>query len=330
MKTVLFFDPNLNERGTSVSVYDYAFYNEKILGNKSIIASYKTGELTSYNKFKETFSDVHLIDKFNDLENIKCDYVYNQKFGFNDGNLVSTAKNLVHAVFPSYEPHGDVYAYISKWLALGLKEGNIKCEFTPTPDPLTIKEDIHYVPYMVNLPNIQDNYKNFLDIKKEEFVVGWFGGYNTFDDELGIAKQTVIDVAKIRKDIKFLFMNQEAFCNEENIVFIEGTTDVDQKTAFINTCDIMLHARGRGETFGLAIAEFSLKNKPIITYINSRERNHIMMLGEKGFYYHDYNSLYNILINIQKSDIEDREWNCYQEFTPENVMNKFNNIFLNA
>ena len=109
MKTVLFFDSNLNERGSSIAIYDYAHFNETILGNKSIIASYKTGELTSYNKFKDRFGEVYLIDNFIDLEKIKCDYVYNLKFGFNDNNIVSTAKNLIHAVFPSYQPHGDVY-----------------------------------------------------------------------------------------------------------------------------------------------------------------------------------------------------------------------------
>jgi hypothetical protein len=328
MKTVLFFDEHLNERGCSVSTYDYAHYNEVILGNKSIIASYKTAELTTYNKIKNRFNEIYLVNNFNELENIKCDYVYGQKFGYNDAKLVSSAKNLVHAVFPSYDPHGDVYAYISKWLALGLKEGSIKCEFTPTPDPSTIKGDIPFVPYMIDLPNNNNNFKEFFNINLEELVIGWYGGINSFDGELGIARQVVIDVAKKRKDIKFIFVNQEAFCDAENIIFVEGTTDLEQKVAFINTCDMMLHARGRGETFGLAIAEFSTLNKPIITYGNSRERNHIMTLGDKGFYYYDYNSLYDILMNIQKSDIEGREWNCYQEYTPKKVMDKFNNIFL--
>ena len=122
---------------------------------------------------------------------------------------------------------------------------------------------------------------------------------------------------------------QETFGNEDNILFIDGTTDIEQKVAFINTCDIMIHARERGETFGLAIGEFSTKNKPIITYSNSWERNHIDTLGDKGIYYHDYNSLYNILMNIQRSDIEGKEWNCYQEYTPEKVIEQFNKIFLN-
>jgi len=328
MKTVLFFDPHLNERGCSVSTFDYAHYNEVILGNKSIIASLKTGELTTYDKAKNRFNKIHLVDNIKDLEKIKCDYMYTQKAGHNDGNLISTAKNLVHAVFPSYDPHGDVYAYISKWLATGIKQGKIQCEFTPTPHLSTIKEELLYVPYMIDLPEIKNDYKDYFNIKSDELVIGWYGGINSFDGELNIARQVIIDVAKKRKDIKFIFMNQDAFCNEENTIFVEGTTDVEQKVAFINTCDMMLHARGRGETFGLAIAEFSTKNKPVITFSNSRERNHIDTLGNKGIYYHDYNSLCNILMNTQKLDIEGKEWNRYQEYTPEKVMEQFNKIFL--
>jgi hypothetical protein len=309
-KNILFFDPHLNERGASVAIYDYANYNETILGNKSIIVSLKDSSLKSFDKFKNRF-EVILLDNVKDIQQIQCDYFYNLKYGHNDHVLHPEAKNLIHVVFPAFEPHGDVYAYISEWLTKEVTDGKFP-----------------YVPHIVNLPNIQDDYKDFLNIKTEELTVGWFGGYNTFDDELNIAKQVVIDVAKKRKNIKFVFMNQESFCNEENIIFIKGTTDLEQKTAFINTCDVMLHARGRGETFGLAIAEFSLKNKPVITYSGSKEKNHIMMLGDKGLYYHDYNSLYNILINIQTSDIEGKNWNCYQEFTPEKVMNKFNKVFL--
>lgn len=37
------------------------------------------------------------------------------------------------------------------------------------------------------------------------------------------------------------------------------------RCAFIRTCDAMLHARMSGETFGLAIAEFSAHNRPVLT-----------------------------------------------------------------
>lgn len=309
MKTVLFFDPNLNERGTSISVYDYAYYNETILGNKSIIASYSNSEKKSYQKFKDRF-DVYLVDQFQDvsrlIDNTKSEYIHIEKFGYKDHQHVDNAKNLVHVVFPSYDPHGDVYAYISEWLALNSGKNS------------------PFVPYMVDLPNIGENFKEFFNLKNQ-LVIGWYGGNNF---EIPFARQAVIDIAFKRKDITFLFMNQEPFCDLSNVIFIDGTTDQEQKVAFINTCDVMIHARERGETFGLAIAEFSSKNKPIITYSLSPEKCHIDILGDKGIYYTDYLSLYNILSNIQLSDVKGKEWNCYQDFTPENVMNKFNQVFL--
>jgi hypothetical protein len=305
MKTVLFYDPNLNERGTSIAVYDYAHYNETILGNKSIIAAPKTAEMTSLDKFSARFP-VHIIDKFTDLSKIPAEYLHILKYGFNDGNILPNIKNLVHVVFPSNDPHGDVYAYISKWLANSIKEGS------------------PYVPHMISLPDSNLDYKETFSIQ-DEIVIGWYGGNNF---EIPFARQAVMDIAKVRKDIKFLFMNQDPFCNLENIYFVDPTTDLEEKVAFINTCDAMIHARERGETFGLAIAEFSSKNKPVITYFNSPERNHIETLKDKGLYYTDYNSLYNLLLNLDKNNLKDKEWNAYQEYTPENVMNQFNNTFL--
>jgi len=179
---------------------------------------------------------------------------------------------------------------------------------------------IPYVPHMVNLPKHELNYRSDFNITNK-IVIGWYGGNNF---EIPFARQAVIDIAQKRKDITFLFMNQDPFCNLENVVFIEGTTDLDEKVAFINTCDFMIHARERGETFGLTIAEFSTLGKPIITYRDSPERNHIDILGENGMYYSDYQELYNILDNL----IVFNGINCYHDFTPEKVMNKFNEIFL--
>lgn len=177
---------------------------------------------------------------------------------------------------------------------------------------------------MISLPECDLDYKEIFQVQ-DEIVIGWYGGNNF---EIPFARQAIMDVAKIRKDIKFLFMNQDSFCNLENVYFIDPVMDLEDKVAFINTCDAMIHARERGETFGLAIAEFSSKNKPVITYFNSPERNHIETLKDKGLYYNDYNSLYNLLLNINKNDLKDKEWNAYQEYTPENVMNQFNNVFL--
>ena len=55
MKTIAFHDNNLCLRGTTQAMFDYADFNEKILGNKSIILSSPNGNLDAINKFKYRF-----------------------------------------------------------------------------------------------------------------------------------------------------------------------------------------------------------------------------------------------------------------------------------
>lgn len=306
MKNILFFDPNLNERGTSIATYDYALFNETLLGNKSTIVSLKNGSLESFDKFNNRFS-TKLVTNVQEIYQIPCDYFYTLKYGFNDNNIHPGAKNLVHTVFPAFDPHGDVYAYVSKWLAEGHGNG------------------YPYVPHMVNLPEVQEDYKSFFNIADDKLVVGWYGGDNF---EIPFARQAVIDIANMRKDVIFLFMNQTPFCNLANVIFVGGTTDQEEKVAFINTCDVMIHARERGETFGLAIAEFSSKNKPVVAYYNSPEKSHLEILGNKGLYYTDYSSLVTMLQDLTKKELQGKDWNCYQDYTPVNIMEKFNNVFL--
>lgn len=307
---IAFHSNQLGIRGTEVALYDYALGNIEILGNQSIIISDVNSDLTALEKFKNKFQ-VFLYNNFSEVEDIieqeRVDAIYYIKAGFNDGKLVNNAKNLIHTVFKHKEPHGDVYAYISEWLSNEISNN-----------------ELPYVPHMVNLPKHSLNYKDNFNVE-DKITIGWYGGDNF---EIPFAKQAVIDIAKKRKDILFLFMNQTSFCDLDNVIFIEGTTDLDEKVAFINTCDFMIHARERGETFGLTIAEFSTLGKPIITYRDSPERNHINVLGDRGIYYSNYNELYNLLSNISKQDIEGKDWNCYKEFTPEKVMNRFNEIFL--
>lgn len=306
---IAFHSNQLGLRGTEVSLYDYAIGNRDILGNESIIISDAKADLTTLDKFRAQFP-VYLYNDFSEVEKIidqeKIDAFYIQKAGFNDGKLVKNAKNLVHTVFKHNEPHGEVYAYISEWLSQEMSNGKFD-----------------FIPYMINLPDHNLNYRTALGLENK-LIFGWYGGDNF---EIPFARQAVIDIAKKRNDVMFLFMNSTPFSNEPNIYFINSTYDLDEKVAFINTCDAMIHARERGETFGLAIAEFSSKGKPIITYGNSPERNHNMVLGDKGFYYSNYDELYTLLDNFI---VPPWGCNCYQEFTPEKVMNKFKKVFLDV
>ena len=97
---------------------------------------------------------------------------------------------------------------------------------------------------------------------------------------------------------------------------------------YFSACDILLHARKDGETFGLAVAEFSVCNKPVITYINSKDRKHILILGNKGFYYQDKRALKFIVSNFIFSGIPKVDYNAYKNFPPKIVMQKFKKTFV--
>ena len=306
---IAFHSNQLGIRGTEVAMYDYALGNRDILKNESIIIADSNADLTTLDKFQSQF-EVYLYNDFSEVEQIVesegVDAVYFIKAGFNDHKIVTNAKNLIHTVFSYNEPHGDKYAYVSKWLSDKVSNG-----------------ELPYVPHMVNLPKHSLDWRSRLNLEGK-VVVGWYGGDNF---EIEFAKQAVVDVASSRQDIVFLFVNCTPFTDMPNVYFLESIYDLQEKVSFINTCNAMLHARKRGETFGLTVAEASTLGKPVITYYNSPERSHIDTLGDKGIYYTNYEELYIILLNLTS---QEKGYNCYSEFTPEKVMLKFKEVFLDA
>jgi len=124
------------------------------------------------------------------------------------------------------------------------------------------------------------------------------------------------------------FQLTDKFIDHERVIFLPGSSDMNAKVRFINTSDAMLHARYVGESFGLSCAEFSIRNKPVITYEKSPERNHIDTLGEKGIYFETKSDILHILRNLDKKEINSLEWNCYQDYTPEKVVQKFKEVYL--
>jgi hypothetical protein len=91
----------------------------------------------------------------------------------------------------------------------------------------------------------------------------------------------------------------------------------------------MLHARTVGESFGLAPAEFSIRNKPVITYANSPEKSHLEILGEKAITFTNKYNLRELILNLDKTSINNNEWNMYGDYTPLKVMEKFNSTYIN-
>jgi hypothetical protein len=318
MKTIAFHDNNLCLRGTTNAMFDYADYNEKILGNKSIIVSSKWGNLDALDKFKTRFGEnnIHLMDFYayhSLLPSLNVDYLYIIKSGgMSDGLYMDSIPTLIHVVFRSNEPHGHKYKYVSDWLA---KDQGY--------DP----ED-HAVPHMITkLPTPKYNLKERLGIGENKKVFGYLGGSTEFN--IKFVQEVVERTVKERNDIVFLFMNINKFCEDNpNIIHLPGTYDLEEKSTFINACDGMLHARGGGETFGCAVAEFTIENKPVITYRDSGERSHIEILGDRGIYYSSYDEVYDIINNFNSYVKYDDYYRAYDNHSPEKIMERFNKNFL--
>lgn len=335
MKNILFFLQHCGERGIENSIYDYAYFNEQILFNKSIICMFNQKRIKEFNylyvedvykKFKNKFQIIE-IDNINEIKNIcknhNIHFFYIQNNGkirkdlidFNNKNFFGKTKVIKHCVFDTRETSGDYCISISKYL-------NYK-----------YNTKISVIPYMVNLPiTNKEDLREKLKLNKSDIIIGRYGGYTSFD--VNFAHKAIKNYLKNNSNIYFLFMNTKKFYEHKNIIYLDKEIDLEKKSQYIKTCDAMLHARTEGETFGLAIAEFSSHNKPVITCkttINRRGDNeHIRILGDKGIIYHDEESLLNIFKNIKKIINKNENWNCYSKFSPEYVMNMFDQkIFKN-
>ncbi len=324
-----FFVNHMSVGGVEVSTYDYADFNETILGNTSYILNYtvyanRPGNYlnpdhsrTTNEKFIKRFGNrfydcnsMQEVDAIIKRENIEIFYV--QKAGPVDDKISHVCKNAVHAVFTELQPHGNVYAGISKWLSSLYKGAKLP-----------------HVPYMVRVADTDQTLRAELGIPKDAVVFGRHGSSGTFD--ISFAQEAVREMAALHPNWYFVFLNTNKFCNVPNVIFLPSNADMVYKTKFINTCDAMIHARHRGETFGLACAEFSIKNKPVITWFGSDERNHIEVLGKTGLYYNSKPELKKLMEEIGENITEVRSgnWDAYsKDFNPEAVMKKFEEVFI--
>ena len=313
MVKIAFHDNCLCERGTTVSLYDYAYYNKHYLGNESIIMYIgndnrnvpevldkfkKEFKLRPYNNWQSEANEI--------LKEEGCDILYMQKAGEWDGKMSNVCKNIIHCVFNTQYRHGDVYGRISDCFG----------------------QNYPVVNYMVNLPDINSNMRKELNIPDNAIVFGRHGGMTQFN--INYVHQVVDKITDEFPNVYFLMVNTDKFCREKpNIIHHEKIIDLHKKVEFINTCDAMIHARQMGETFGAAVSEFSMRNKPIITCIGS-DNEHINILKDKCFIYNDPSSLYNIFKHFVSNinEIRNKDWNQYKNYTPEKIMDKFNELFI--
>ena len=328
---IAFHCTQLCERGDAVALYDYAYYNRELLNNESVIF-YKDNKINKESvilKCKREFICVSY-NTIEDLEELVqqfgVDYMYNITWGnpTNDYNLIS-CPILWHGIFTNTpfsrtnKPEGyDKYAVISRYLT----------------DKYSCAKK--YVPHMINMPhcNENDNYRNKYGIPQDAFVLGRYGGTDSFD--IGYVHQAIREILNENNKIYFIFANTDMFFTHERIIYVDTLIEQMDKARFIQTCDMMIHGRTVGETFGISLGEFSFYNKPVMTNLSVPVGNllsdncHVEILGDKGFIYKSCEEVKAIINKLYKEGIDTtKDWKAYNDYTPEKVMQRFHNMYLN-
>ncbi|MEM6303256.1 MAG: hypothetical protein AAF744_00955 [Pseudomonadota bacterium] len=312
MARIAFYSNNMVERGTPVALYDYAVQSEALLGHESVVLydrGFPGNNPQVIQKFAARF-DLIPCDGFTDVDaHLKaqaCDLLYVIKSGKRDDLIARDVPTMAHAVFATTtrQVHGAAYAYVSEWLSQHCSAGRVP-----------------WVPHMVQIGQTDADMRAELGIPTDALVFGCYGGAESFDIPF-VKTQVIPQVLETRQDVWFIFMNITAFADHTRLRFLPGTADLEAKTAFINTCDAMLHARARGETFGLAVGEFSLRRKPVLTFGGSKETAHLGMLGAAAQVYHTPQALYDLIDGFDRAAPSSREAYLSQ-FAPAPVMQRF-------
>ena len=315
---VAFHSRMLTERGSEGAMLDYARLNRSVLGNESILCLPDRPEFATnplLKKWQEEFVVTQYADK-NDLsrklKKEAAEVLYLTKPGPFDGFLVPGVKNCVHAQFLCDEFHGDAYAYLSSWMSRVMTGADNS--FVP-----------FYVPKLVSEKSLRKE----LRIPEGAKVFGRHGGWDTFN--IPFARRAVVEHARNCAGDHFVFLNTEPIRGSErfpNIHYLPATVDPVEKAKFLATCDAMLHARWHGETFGLAVGEFAVLGKPVITFSESREGAHLEMLGNQALLYRNGRQLANIMEEFVPHSTRGTQ---YEEYgNPQAVMQMFREKFLSC
>lgn len=304
-------------RGSEVALFDYAVLNIHKLNNKSIIVYPKNSDknelvFEKFNKYFNTYaySSDDDLRQFLSKNNVKA--IYFIVYGTNQG--VSTidfgVPSLVHCVFTTSQPHGKVYAGVSKSVST---------------------EIFQFVNHLVHLPDIDTDYRKKLGIPKNAIVFGRHGGQDTFN--IDWVKDAILKLVEERDDVYFLFAVKPYVFSDVNhprIMFFPSFVDKRIKTKFINTCDAMIHACSLGESFGLSVLEFTFRNKPVITWNGGMwHKQHLSNLGDKAILYNNKEELLDIFRKFNPNDYKNIDYKSLCEpFNADNIALKFKNVFL--
>jgi len=322
-KKIAFFVDVAELRGTTTALYDYADFNERILGNTSFVFVTDTprNDARTLARFQERFNFRFALlepDRKNQTLS-QHDVVYVICSGAPLALNVAPAKLAVHAVFDGASPWGDAFAMVSRSMADAHKLDT-------------------WVPHIVRpVQWLGDNMRAELGIPPESVVFGYMGSITLFDL---LGANAVGSVALTFPDRYFLFVfpdgpNEDMrreFTGCENVRFLAPIATEGRRHAFLRTLDAGIECNRLGHTFGLSIAEMSMMGIPVLCNDLApwKNRAHLDILGDCAILYRTNVDLTFLLATFRKRPRDSRIRDRYADFSPEKVMKKFSEVFIGS
>lgn len=298
MATLLFHTGLIDDRGSIAATSEYIkglqdeghtviwAYDKFHQGNRNSAILYysKFFNLEHYANFNEYSRSVSK----------RIDWAYFSKKGLNDGFLIPNVKNAIHVMFNVYQPHGDTYAYVSKWLAdASSRQANffIPIGRSKIPNPFVKRE---WVPFGVDMPPATNSLRSEWGVPLDARVCIRLGGENTFD--IPWVHKTVKKAIDNHRNFYFIGYNTNKFIDHPRAIFLPSINEKTEKSNALMSADIFLHARRQGESFGMAILEAMRLKIPVLAWEGGWDKNHTKILHRESLYKNEID-LYHKLIN---------------------------------
>lgn len=172
------------------------------------------------------------------------------------------------------------------------------------------------------MPSKSRNLRESLGIPNSAICGIWIGGRDSFD--IQFVRELVSDLSE-RGNLYFIFVNTEEFIKAPNVIFLETVFDKQIKADLLASADYFLHARTRGETFGISIVEAIQMGIPVFAWQGGIDRNHTELLPTNWL----YNDSLDLLGKILECKSLRDETFCHSSeiYRPASVMKKFLEVF---
>ena len=343
---ILLHSEAISERGDSTNAEAYSRGLKEFFNIESIIVYRANSKANNSNRISE-IALKHNIQPYHsqkELHAIGKDFGATHSYFMNSGiysaQWVKNTKRISHAVFNYFEPHGNVYAYCSKYLlttalenknrATNSFKNSFKQLISRSPYKIDYTLKPTYVSHCVYTekgsgPEFKLRYR----IPNSVFLVGRIGGTTQFNDS---AAQHAVKIMLEKEDYFFCFVNTEKFIDHPRALFIDYLTK-SEKWSFYEACDLLLNGRLMGETFGFSIVEPLMLGKPVIAPGIVRnpkmDKNHIDILRSTRYLYNDSNDLVEKVERFRNESFEKIQLTkLVEQFKPDVVIKDFYEKFM--